>query len=64
MKNDWLCKCGHSWLMHKYGLALMTGECWPTGCDAPIHTGEFCYRFIPDNLQTLEYLEHKSGKST
>lgn len=54
MKNDWLCKCGHTYKCHVQGLTLWTGEHYPTGCDAIIHVGDFCYVFRPDNLKSLE----------
>lgn len=54
MTNEFPCKCGHSWEMHQEGLSLMNGNFFPTGCDADLHKGEFCYKFVPDNLKYIE----------
>lgn len=55
MNQQFPCKCGHSWELHKDGLYLIDGQSWITGCNADIHYGDFCIKYVPDNLRYLEY---------
>ena len=61
MKNDIPCKCGHAWEEHSEGLKPIGHQGYPTGCNAKIHIGDFCYEYVPDNLTFIEQEAKRRG---